>query len=1009
MKLPQLAISNHLFVMVLVAMASGLGILSYLNMPRSEDPSLEFPFYNVVAVYPGASPEDIEQLVINPLEDELKELEDIKDLSTEISEGAAVIEIEAEYGIDVDDKFDEISQAVNQVRGDLPDELRRLDVNQVTPQDVIILQMALMSETSSFHDLVNWGERLEDRLAQIDGVRTVEVTGNPEEEVRIALDMEEMGKRNISLNMVLGTLSQNHTNLPGGELSSGGRSFVVKTSGSYQSIDQLKQTVISSAGEQLVFLKDIASVTMGYEDQNYLTRLDGKRAVYVSVTQQKGKNILKIDEKIQAQIDEYEEELPVEIGLSTVFRQAPAVETRVNDFFISLLQGILLVGAIILLFLGARNAIIIMTVIPTSILMAIFMLDTSDFGLQQISIAGLVIALGLLVDNGIVVVENIHRFIREGYSPLEAAAKGTAEVGWAIVSSTATTVLAFLPMTQLGGGTGQFVLSLPVIVILALLASLLLALTLSPLLSSRLMTKKAAIPNRFLKALERGIQGIYRPVLNFALARPFLMGAIAIGSLAGSMALFPLVGVSFFPNADKPLIVVDIDLPKGASVEASEKVANDVESVLESYPEVISYATNIGKGNPQIYYNLPPEQFAPNYAQIIITLDEWDSEKFPATVKSLREKLAIYPGARISVSELKNGPPYEAPVAIKVVGENLDVIGQLSRQVEGIIRGTDGIINVDNPLSMGNTRLKAEVLPEKAGMLGVSWLDVDLALRTTIAGYEIGDMTLEDGQEYPMMLRMANHYPAKISDFSRISVMNNQGAQVPIKQVVQLGLETASPRIDHYDGQRTNMVTGDVEEGNNVTEMTLDIIEGLDQMNWPSGYRYIVAGEFETQQESFGDLGSLLIVALLGILAVLVLQFRSIRQPLIVVSAIPLAFSGSIVALFFSGYSFSFLAFIGFTSLVGIVVNTSIILVDYSNQLLAEGLSVKEAISKAAETRFLPILMTTMTTIFGLLPLTLSGSDLWSPLGWTIIGGMISSTLLTLVIVPVLYQALTKN
>lgn len=1008
MRLPQLAIKNHLFVLVLVAMATGLGILSYLDMPRSEDPSLEFPLYNIIAVYPGASPDDLEQLVVNPVEEVLNELEDITDMSTEINEGSAIISIEAEFDINVDDKYDEISQAVNRVRADLPDEVRQLDVKKVSPQDVIILQMALLSETSSFHDLVNWGERLEGRITQIDGIRSVEVTGAPEEEVRIALDMEEMSRRNISLNQVLQILSQNHSNLPGGELATSGRSFVVKTSGSYHSISDLKQTVVSSSTGHLVFLKDIARVHMEYEDPKYIARLDGQRAIYVSVTQQKGKNILTIDEEIEKQLLAFGAELPEEIRMAPVFRQAPAVETRVNDFFLNLLQGIFLVGAIIFLFLGARNAIIIMTVIPTSILMAIFFLDTADFGLQQISIAGLVIALGLLVDNGIVVVENIHRFIREGYSPMEAAAKGTSEVGWAIVSSTVTTVLAFLPMTQLGGGTGQFVLSLPVIVILSLTASLLLALTLSPLLSSQLMTAKAATPNRFLKGMESLIARGYRPILAYSLRKPWAVALLAVLSLAGSVALFPLVGVSFFPNADKPLIVVDIDLPKGASLDAAELVANEVETVLDTFPDVVSYATNIGKGNPQIYYNLIPKQFTPNYAQILVSLDHWDSEDFPATVKSLREKLEVYPGARISVSELKNGPPYEAPIAIKVVGENLTEIEHLSRQVEGIIGSRPGATNVDNPLAMGNTRLQANILAEKAGMLGVAWLDVDLALRTTIAGYELGAMTLDDGEEYPMMLRMADHYPAKISDLARISVMNGEGGQVPIRQVVQLGLETASPRIDHFDGQRTNMVTADVIEGYNVTEMTVAIMTELDQMDWPAGYRYVVAGEYETQQKSFGDLGGLLIVALLGILAVLVLQFRSIRQPLIVISAIPLAFSGSVVALFLSGYSFSFLAFIGFTSLVGIVVNTSIILVDYANQLRANGMSVGESIQKAAETRFLPILMTTMTTIFGLLPLTLSGSDLWSPLGWTIIGGMVSSTILTLLVVPVLYKGLTR-
>ncbi len=1007
MKLPQLAISNHLFVLVLVTMVSGLGILSYLNMPRSEDPILDFPVYTILAVYPGASPEDLEQLVINPLEDALLEVEELTDVSTQIKEGVAVIKVEAEYGIDVNDKYDEISAAVNQVRGELPTELRTLEVKQQSPLDVVILQVALVSETASYHDLVTWAERLEDQLDQVPGIRSVDIVGHPTEELRIALDMEEMSRRNLSVHQVLGILSQNHQNLPGGELSSGGRSFVVRTSGSYHSVEQLRRTPVGGLGEHLVFLEDIATVGMEYETPTYLTRYQGRRAIFVSVTQQKEENILRIAEQMEARVAAFEQGLPDEIALSSVFKQGPAVKARINDFFLNLLQGILLVGAIVLMFLGMRNALIIMTVIPTSILMAIYLLDQTGYGLQQISIAGLVIALGLLVDNGIVVVENIHRFLREGYSPKEAAAKGTAEVGWAIVSSTATTVLAFLPMTQLGGGTGEFVISLPIIVMFSLGASLLLALTLSPLLGSRIMTLRAAQPNRLLLGLEQMVSRFYRPMLAVSLRRPWVIALIAVGSLAGGIALFPLVGVSFFPRADKPIILVDVDLPQGSSLEATDAVVREIEAHLDTFPRVLGYATNVGHGNPQIYYNVSPSQLAPQVAQIVVVLESWDSKRFPLAVKQLRQQFEAYPGARISVSDLKNGPPYDAPIAIKVVGENIAEIKRLSQQVEELIAEQEGIINLNNPLAVGSTQIQSRILPEKAGALGVSWLDVDLALRTTVAGHEVGTLTLDDGKEYPMILRMADHYPAKLSDLSRISVANAAGGQVPIRQVLRLDMTTASPRIDHFDGQRTNMVTADVDEGYNVTEITLDLIDQLDEIEWPAGYRYVVAGEYETQQESFGDLGSLLIVALFGILAVLVLQFRSIPQPFIVLSAIPLAFSGSIVALFLTGYSFSFLAFIGFTSLVGIVVNTSIILVDYANQLRLSGMSKQESIRKAAETRFLPILLTTMTTILGLLPLTLSGSDLWAPLGWTIIGGMVSSTLLTLLVVPVLYQALS--
>ncbi|MEL6135180.1 MAG: efflux RND transporter permease subunit, partial [Bacteroidota bacterium] len=341
---------------------------------------------------------------------------------------------------------------------------------------------------------------------------------------------------------------------------------------------------------------------------------------------------------------------------------------------------------------------------------------------------------------------------------------------------------------------------------------------------------------------------------------------------------------------------------------------------------------------------------------------------------------------------------------IKVRGDDLEMVKKLSEEVEQIISSESGTINTDNPLSLGLTNLKARINRAKAGMMGIQLVDIDLAVRTAVAGNELGILNTDAGQEYKMVARLDVDEQAYLSDLDKVSLQSITGSQVPLGQLVSMGFESGAAQIDHYNLQRANTLTADVKDGYSVTELTLQIIDRLDQMDWPSGYDYYVAGEYETQQESFGSLGQMLVIAILGILAVLILQFRSFSQPFIVLSAIPLAFSGSIIALFLTGYSFSFFAFIGFTSLVGIVVNTSIILVDYTNQLIAKGMEAQAALQKAAETRFTPILLTTITTISGLLPLTLTGSNLWAPLGWTIIGGMISSTLLTLLIVPMLYQ-----
>ncbi|MDW3651783.1 MAG: efflux RND transporter permease subunit [Bacteroidia bacterium] len=1008
MRLPKLAIDNYAFVLILVLMAASVGVLSFLNMPRYEDPSLKFPFFNVIAVYPGTNPQDMEELVVNPLEEQLNEMEDLTELKSEIRDGLAIISVEGSFDSDVDDLLDKVNEKVAAAREELPEDLFLLEVRQVTPLDVNVLQLALLSETAPYSEMLDWAERLEDRLEKVGGVRTVDIEAYPEEEVRLALDMDKMARYGISLRQLSGIIQANNTNIPGGDIDAGALHFSLKTSGGYKSLEELKNTVISSYQGRILYLKDIADINFAYEDPKYLGRLNGQRAIFISATQKEGKNILKVGDELEKEVMAFQEKLPAGLALETAFEQAPAVKARVNDFFVNLLQGIGLVGLIIFMFFGFRNSLIIMTVIPTSIVMSIWMLDSSGFGLQQMSIAGLVIALGLLVDNGIVVVENINRYLKEGHSLKEAAVEGTREVGWAIVSSTATSVLAFFPLTQLGGGVGDFIKSMPITVVYALIASLLLALTLTPLLGSKWLKEESAKQKGRLESyMQSFIENYYRRMLRFSLKRPFVVLAIGIGTLLGSVALFPLVGISFFPGADKPILVVDIDLPDGKNIEKTDETARYVESVLDTTDFVSGYISNVGHGNPRMYYNVIPKNFTQHHAQIIVHLEEWDRKRFYQTFDKLRGEFSSYPGAKIKISELQNGPPYDAPIAIQILGEDLDTIKTYADQLEDLIDRTPGTLNVNNPLAVNRMNIRTRIKRDKAGMFGVQFADIDLSVRTALNGNSLGKMNYPDGSEYDIVARMKEGKDAGVSDFHKISVASVTGSQIPLRQVADIVFEPSASQIDHRELQRNTTITADVEPDANSREITLEIIGQLDDIKLPEGYEFYISGEFETQQESFGDLGVMLIAAVLGIFAILVLQFKSFSQPFVVLSAIPLAFSGSIVGLFLAGYSFSFLAFVGFTSLVGIVVNTSIILVDYSNQLRDKGMEKLAAIQKASETRFTPILLTSMTTILGLLPLTLSGSSLWSPLGWTIIGGMVSSTLLTLLVVPILYKWFT--
>ncbi|MEM9888746.1 MAG: efflux RND transporter permease subunit [Bacteroidota bacterium] len=1011
MNLPNWAIRNAAFVIVLVVLAVAMGALSFISMPRSEDPKFSLPNYTVVVVYPGTSPADMEELIADPIEEVIDELDDITEIVTELKEGLMVMVIEGRFGVDPSEQFDEIVREVNTVRSDLPDGIVSFEVKQFKPEDRNVVHLyALTSDNAPYAVLQEQAEILEGQLEKVQGVKKVDVEAYPEEEVRISLDFQRMANQNIPLTQVIGILQQNNANIPGGEVNAANKTFSIKTTGGYKNLEDIKNTVVSSGNGKLVYLRDIAKVEMNYEDWRWKARLNKERVVFTSVKLEKTANILQVSEQVQSVGDAFQMQLPANIELETAFEQASAVEGRINGFFNNLLQGVLLVGLIIFLFLGWRASSIIITIIPLCIVIALAILNLAGYGLQQLSIAALVIALGLLVDNGIVVLENISRFLKEGYSKREAAAKGAGEVAPAIISSTATTLLAFFPLTQLGEGAGEFLRSLPLTVIFTLVVSLILALTLSPLLASRLMKLRTADRKPFIDRIMDGIiTKVYRPSLNFSLRFGWLILLLAVGLLAFSVSLFPKIGVSFFPTADKPMLLVEVETPYGSSLAETSDAVEFVENVLDTMTFVKSYTANIGHGNPQVYYNRIPESFSKTHGQVLVNFTTWQPKKFYNTLAQLRSDFENYPNAEITFKELKNGAPVEAPIEIRVLGEDSDTLKRLAAEVEDILDNTAGVINVSNPLSVDKTQLKLSLNKEKAGMIGLSYLDFDRTVRASLNGLRIDEVALDDNEKYAVTVRLPFDEEPSIDDFNKVYFATQTGAQVPLRQVANLEFQAASTEIRHFNLDRNATVTGDVVDADATVPITVEIIEKLDELVFPKGYSYYVAGEYEDQQSTFGSLGIILILAQVGIFAVLVLQFRSVLQPLIVFSSMPLAITGSFIALYLSGWSFSFFAFVGLISLIGIVVNNAIILIDYINQLRDEGRPLLEAIRAGSERRFTPIILTSITTILGLIPLTAQASTLWSPLGLTIIGGMISSTFLTLLVVPILYKWFSRK
>jgi multidrug efflux pump subunit AcrB len=729
-----------------------------------------------------------------------------------------------------------------------------------------------------------------------------------------------------------------------------------------------------------VRIRDVANVSWETQPWSYIARFNGKRAVIVTANQKDGFNILSLSDRVDAAIDRFENGLPKRIKLERGFDQSRNVSERLSRLYTDFGIAIALVS-LTLLPLGWRAASIVMVSIPLSLAFGLTVLYFAGYSLNQISIAGFVVALGLLVDDSIVVVENIARHLREGKSRFDAALAGTRQIFVAILGCTATLIFAFVPLIALPGGPGKFIRVLPATVISAIVGSLLIALFIIPFVASRFL-KESGGPhgNRLLQRVMDGIHRYYRPALHYCLARPKATVLVAIGgSIVLSAALVPVIGSSLFPKADTPQFLINIEAPNGTSLAETDAAVRFVEDKLARMPEVRSWFANVGHGNPQIYYNHIVRKDSSSYGEIFVQLKEYDTRETPRVLDQLRAKLSRYPAARIYVKEFVNGSPISAPISVRVIGRDLEVIEKLARQVEEIVESTPGTRDVQNPLKVARTNLQLAIDPQKASLLGVPTVEFDRAVRLSVAGVPTGTFKDPSGEQYDIVVRTPVGARADLDALGQVRVPTLTGATLPIAQLATLEFARAPIQIQRYNRERAATIDSDVERGYNTAKVTSEVVKRLNAMSWPRGYHYALGGEAQSSEEAFGGIGTAIIVAIFGVF-------------------------GGLVMLLVTGNSISFTAAIGFIALVGIEIKNSILLVDFTNQLRGQGVPLDEAIEQAGEIRFLPILLTSATAIGGLLPLAAQNIGLYSPMAWVIIGGLISSTLLARLVTPVMYK-----
>jgi len=987
-----------------------LGIYAFVNVPREEDPYFKIPAFIISVILPGADPIDIERLVAKPLEDRYAELDDVKSIETSVLDNVAVVVVEFEAFTDAEKKYEEVQRETNALRPSLPAEIARLEIRKFSPALVNTVQFALVSATATYRELEDLARALKDKLKTVEGVRTAESWAYPLRELRIEVDLRRMAELNLTPGLLVEALQSENSNLPAGTLDLGSRSFTLKTSGSYANLDQVRDTVVASRNGAITRVRDIGEVFWADQPWNYIGRFNGERAVFVTANQKDGFNILKVRDRIATAVADFEERVPGRIRLEWGFDQSRNVAHRLNRLSLDLAIAIGLVS-ITLLPLGVRAAGIVMVTIPLALSFGLASIFFMGYSLNQLTIAGFVLALGLLVDDSIVVVENISRHLRIGYGRAEAALKGTQQIFQAILGCTATLLFAFLPLTVLPATAGKFIRVLPLTVISTILGSLLIALFIIPFIASRVLQATGESGgNRVLQRLMGLIERWYRPALEYCLARPRRTAVVAIGgSLAATLLLLPVVGSSLFPKSNAPMFLVKIETPTGSSLAATDAALRFAEEKVAAMPDVKSFFSNLGHGNPKIYYNHLPREDAANYAELFVQLREYDTRATPKKLDTLRQQLNQYPNAHITVDEFVNGPPITAPIAVRIVGPDLDALQKLSREIEKLMRNVPGTRDVDNPLRVSRTNLRLVVEPQKANQLGVPTAAFDQAVRMSVAGIEVGKYKETDGEQYPIVVRTPVANRPDFSVLAEIRVPTVSGNVLPLSQLARLEFQTAPTRIQRFNRERSVTIDADVMENLNTAKVTADVVSELDRFPWPRGYRYVLGGEAESGSESFSGVGTAAIVALFGIFAVLVIEFGSFKSTLIVLTVVPIGLVGGFLALLATGNSVSFTASIGLIALIGIEIKNSILLVDFTNQLRAHGVGLDEAIERAGETRFVPILLTSATAIGGLLPLALQNVGLYSPMAWVIIGGLLTSTFLARLVTPVMYKLFTPD
>ncbi len=1114
--LTNLAVDNATSVFILAIMIFLFGIQAYQNMPKEQFPEVEWPTVYINTPYFGNSAADIENLITRPIEKELQGITGIKDIKSTSIQDYSVITCEFETDIDLEEAVRKVKDAVDKAKSDLPTDLDQdptvLDINL---SEIPIVTVNISGDYTN-DELKEYAELLQDRIEELNEITEVELKGELEREVKVDVDLVKMKALKLSFRDIENAIASENVTISGGELVRNDFRRAIRVIGEFEAVKEMESLIVKSENGRPIYLKELADIEYGYQERTSIARASGLPVISLDVIKRSGENLLQAADKIQDIVEKAKNELPEELSITLFNDQSVNTRNQVNNLENSIISGVILVVTVLLFFLGIRNALFVGIAIPLSMLMGILWLALTGVTLNIVVLFSLILALGLLVDNAIVVVENIYRFRQEGASQKEAAKLGAAEVAQPIIASTATTLAAFVPLAFWPGIMGSFMKYMPITLILVLTSSLFVALVINPVFTSRFLkldepAEEAAVRQRrrrniwigagimvllgvafhFVSMASQGIDlrwarnllffgAIISPV-NFFIMRPgafqfqnrvlpvlesiydrFIRVALRFPSvffLGTILLLFGAIGllstnmpkVEFFPSADPLYINAFVELPMGADIEATDRVARELEQrimkTVEPYDHIVEdVLTQIGENTSDP--NAPPEPgSSPNKARITVAFVPAEERGEISTfdiMEEIRETVQGIPGVQVTVDKNADGPATGKPINLEIQGESMDSLVVLSEQLINFFneQNIPGIEELQADVKIGKPEMIVNIDREAARRYEISTYDIASTIRTAVYGKEASKFK-EGEDEYPIMIRLDEKYRNDVEDVlnQEVTFRNASGVivQVPISAVADFEFTSTYSSIKRKDLDRMVTIFSNVLSGYNANEIIQEMNALMADYPLPAGYAYEFTGEQQQQAEDSEFLSTAFLIALFAIFIIIVAQFNSVISPFIIILTVLFSTIGVLLGYAFSGMDISVVfTGVGIISLAGIVVNNAIVLIDYTDLLVKRRLEerglanpvdlsdkdMRAAIIKGGATRLRPVLLTAITTILGLVPLAVGfnmnfftlitdldpqifiGGDnaaLWGPLAWTVIYGLLFATFLTLIVIPVMY------